>query len=158
MAIAFSRSLRALNNDRFRPSLLVLGVTLSILLAWVIWFFFGGVPLYETSDRFQLEPDGSMTVTFDAGMLTHIAPNQTVTLQVNRPEGAQTYNGVIERVEVATGQNQGTARVFLENASGLSQPTSGQVRVETETISPFAYALRAVHQPGLVPAASTTTP
>ena len=55
MPTSFSRSLRSLEADRFRWS--VLGVVAGIVLlgAWLAWFFFARVALYEVSDQARLE-------------------------------------------------------------------------------------------------------
>ncbi len=53
MAIAFPRSIRALGNDRFRPSLVTLVLTILFLLAWFGWFFFRANPYHRIERKFQ---------------------------------------------------------------------------------------------------------
>ncbi|HYP26667.1 MAG TPA: HlyD family efflux transporter periplasmic adaptor subunit [Blastocatellia bacterium] len=55
MSVNFSRSMRSLAVDSFRPS--VLGFTLSaiLLLAWLSWFFLARVSVYELSETARLE-------------------------------------------------------------------------------------------------------
>src|SRR5437879_12131773 len=55
MPTAFSRSLRALEADSFRPSLWALALVTALLSAGCGWFFFARVAVYETSDRARLE-------------------------------------------------------------------------------------------------------
>ena len=55
MATSFSRSLRSLEADRFTGSLIGMGVGLVLLAAWLAWFFFARVALYEVSDVARLE-------------------------------------------------------------------------------------------------------
>jgi len=57
MPTSFSRSLRSLQADRFRWSLLAVAVFISLLGLWLGWFFFARVALYEVSDEARLEVD-----------------------------------------------------------------------------------------------------
>lgn len=159
MAIAFPRSLRALHNDRFRPSLWALGITTVLVLAWVIWFFFGSVPIYESSTDLALTPEGLIAAHFPPAAYARLAPNQEITLQFSEGNITKSYGGTIERLEPAIGQTPGTALVFLDTRAPLPEPLQGQVRVEVEKLSPLSYALRAVQQSNvsLFPA-STPTP
>ena len=54
---SFSRSLRSLEADRFGGSLIGVAVGLSLLAAWLTWFVFARVALYEVSDVARLEVD-----------------------------------------------------------------------------------------------------
>jgi membrane fusion protein (multidrug efflux system) len=55
MPTSFSRSLRSLEADRFRFSLLGIVVGILLLATWIAWFFLARVALYEVSDRARLE-------------------------------------------------------------------------------------------------------
>ena len=55
MPTSFSRSLRSLEADRFRGSLLGIAVGLVLLALWLAWFFFARVALYEISDQARIE-------------------------------------------------------------------------------------------------------
>lgn len=55
MPTSFSRSLRSLEADRFRWSLLGIVVGILLLAAWLAWFFFADVALYEVSVEARLE-------------------------------------------------------------------------------------------------------
>lgn len=57
MSTSFSRTLRALDADRFRGGLLVLAVCGLLLAAWLAWFFLADVALYEVTDDARLEVD-----------------------------------------------------------------------------------------------------
>jgi hypothetical protein len=54
MAVTFSRTLRALDNDGSRRRLAAL-VLAGLFLAWSAWFAFGRVAVYEVSDKTRLE-------------------------------------------------------------------------------------------------------
>ncbi|HZQ09490.1 MAG TPA: HlyD family efflux transporter periplasmic adaptor subunit [Anaerolineae bacterium] len=151
MAIAFSRSLRALNNDRFRPSLIVLSITLVLLAAWVTWFVFGSVPIYETSNTFSVAANGWLSVTFPADALARIEPNQKVSVQIQNDKTSTTYTGIVYQVAPTAGKQSGTAQVLLDSNQLLPQNLKGQVRVEIDKLSPLNYALRAVQQASPAP-------
>ena len=55
MPTSFSRSLRSLEADRFRWSLVGIVVGILLLASWVAWFFLARVALYEVSDQARLE-------------------------------------------------------------------------------------------------------
>jgi len=55
MPTSFSRSLRSLEADRFRWSLMGIVIGILLLATWIVWFFLARVALYEVSDRARLE-------------------------------------------------------------------------------------------------------
>jgi multidrug resistance efflux pump len=55
MSIAFSRSLRSLGSDTFRPSILLIGLIALLLASWAIWLWFAKISIYSTSDHADLE-------------------------------------------------------------------------------------------------------
>jgi membrane fusion protein (multidrug efflux system) len=55
MATPFSRTLRALESDSFRGSLLVLVGVIALLGGWLAWFFLAKVVRYEVTDTARLE-------------------------------------------------------------------------------------------------------
>jgi membrane fusion protein, adhesin transport system len=55
----FIRSGSLLESDRFRRPLLGLTVAITLLAAWLAWFFHATVTRYEVSDRARLEVDGA---------------------------------------------------------------------------------------------------
>jgi len=57
MPTAFSRTLRSLDADGIRPSLAGLLLVTVLLLAWLAWFLFAGISLYEVSETARLEAD-----------------------------------------------------------------------------------------------------
>ena len=57
MATAFSRSLRSLQGDSFRLTLIALPTAVALLLGWSGWFFFSRVSLYAVTDSARLEVD-----------------------------------------------------------------------------------------------------
>lgn len=57
MATGFSRTIRTLGADGFRPSLLGMGVVGLLLGAWATWCVCGRITLYEVSPNARLEID-----------------------------------------------------------------------------------------------------
>ena len=55
MSATFSHSLRSLNADGFRHSIAGLLLAVALLGAWVGWFLFARVTLYEVTDTARLE-------------------------------------------------------------------------------------------------------
>lgn len=55
MSSPFTRSLRSLEADRFRPQALWLTLGTTLLVAWTVWFFSSEIPLYESSNRGRIE-------------------------------------------------------------------------------------------------------
>lgn len=55
MSSPFTRSLRSLEADRFRPQALWLAMGTALLVAWTVWFFGSEIPLYESSNRGRIE-------------------------------------------------------------------------------------------------------
>jgi membrane fusion protein (multidrug efflux system) len=57
MATSFARTLRALEADSFRGSLLALACVMALLGGWLAWFFMARIARYEVSDRARVEVD-----------------------------------------------------------------------------------------------------
>jgi len=55
MSSPFTRSLRSLEADRFRPQALWLAMGTALLVAWTVWFFGSEIPLYESTRRGRIE-------------------------------------------------------------------------------------------------------
>src|SRR5688572_23883128 len=59
-AIPFSRFIRTLDADRFRPSVVGIGLVLALLAGWFYWLFRASIPVYEVSERARLEIDSAV--------------------------------------------------------------------------------------------------
>jgi membrane fusion protein (multidrug efflux system) len=82
MALTFSRSLRSLEADSFRRSLLAIGVAIALLAAWAGWFTFARVPVYEISTEARVEA-ASAAHAIDAPVAGRVVTvNMTVGLEV----------------------------------------------------------------------------
>jgi multidrug resistance efflux pump len=57
MSTSFTRTVRALEADGFRRTLVVLGVAVVLLAAWGAWFLLAPVVRYEVTETARLEVD-----------------------------------------------------------------------------------------------------
>jgi membrane fusion protein (multidrug efflux system) len=71
MAIAFSRTTRALDIDSGRSSVAAVAVALLLLAVWMLWFTLGRVTVYEVSRTAQVEVSSAVRdiATLGAGRL-----------------------------------------------------------------------------------------
>ncbi|HLG97022.1 MAG TPA: hypothetical protein VKX49_11985 [Bryobacteraceae bacterium] len=135
--IAFSRTLRALDADRFRFSTFALVAAGVLLGGWVWWFLAAGVPQYEISRDVRIEPN-RFIATFPARVLDQVRPGQTATLHM---DGASIPARVIAvGVDAATGQ----VRTVLLPATENPPPAAAhaEAAIEVERVSPAALLLR----------------
>lgn len=159
MAIAFPRSLRALNNDRFRPSRTALIIATILLLVWMGWFFFGQIPLTETSTELSLEREGILSATFPGAAIDKMQVEQPASVRVDEQgKSSRMLNGRVYRVEPAHGQATSTVSIYFDAPPTLPAKIQGQVQVQVDTISPAALILQAIHLPGQSEPAPTSTP
>lgn len=143
MAIDFPRSIRALGNDRFRPSLVTLMITSLLLVAWFGWFFFAPIGQYETSNNFKIGRNGSVTVTLPTATVSRVQTGQNATLQLNPSAGASTtYNGQVLRIP----NNGTTAELYFRELAQVPANAQGTVQIEVETTTPAALLLQAIRQ------------
>lgn len=136
--IAFSRTLRALDADRFRLSNLILLVVAALSGCWLWWFLAGSIPQYEISEDVRIEPN-RFIANFPARVLDHVRPGQTATLQL---DGLSVPGKVIAvGVDAATGR----ARTILLPATENPPPAAAHARaaIEVERVSPATLLLRA---------------
>jgi hypothetical protein len=152
MAIPFSRSMRSLKADRFRTSLVGLSVGMLVLAAWLGWFFFARITLYETSPNATLSTSGEIAADFAPTALGRVTAGKAAIMRLNTGPGGspQTIPAIV--MEVKDESKQGRVRVELyaleppqEVAAGQATLT-GQVDVEVERISPAVLVLRASGQ------------
>jgi hypothetical protein len=161
MALAFPRSLRALGNDRFRPSLVMLFITAGLLLLWLGWFFLGQIPIYASSSTFRVARNGMVNATFPSATLTQIETGQKATLEVTAPAASSgLYVGdvleVSDQPETQTQAQNGNVQLYFEELITPTADITGTIQVEADSVSPAALLLRAVRQS--TAALNTTAP
>lgn len=147
MAIEFPRSVRALRNDRFRPSLAALTVTTVLLGAWLIWFFFSQIAVYESSTTFTLQSNGLVSATFPARVSARVMVDQPASVRLDVPgEPSITYSGRVARVNAPRGASEGTVEIYFDADGALPANAEGVVQVQVESVSPAALVIQAVRQ------------
>ena len=76
MPTPFSSTLRSLKADRFRGSLIGLGVALLLLIAWGSWFLLARLTIYEVSTSAVVDRDGLVIADFPSAKLELIRRGQ----------------------------------------------------------------------------------
>jgi membrane fusion protein (multidrug efflux system) len=115
MSSHFSRSLRAIERDGFRRSVIIFGLVLPLLAFWALWFITGRVVIYASSSSARLEVD-----------------------RENHPVETAVA-GRIVAVRVAVGQSVSPGDVLIE----LDAVAEGLARSEEEAVlAPAAAQLR----------------
>ncbi len=162
MSTAFSRTMRSLDADDFRSSVVGLALVTVLMVGWFAWFVLARVALYEVSDSARLQMDERGTVAqrgelkvvagFPAAALGRVQPGQTARLHLDGFPGTQN-EGIAATVATVTSapQNGGVyvelaIQPDLAAAIRLQGGLMGAVEVEVERVSPATLVLRAVGQ------------
>jgi hypothetical protein len=150
MSLSFSRSMRSLQSDSFRPSLATLIIASILILAWFAWLVFASVTLYETSQDWQVQRDGSLIVRFSDETIARLHPGQRGTLEVSLlpSQASQQLPVIVADIPMRT-QNHlasDTAKIALLSGSLPPTATSGTVKIAVETVSPLTLITRATGQ------------
>jgi hypothetical protein len=150
MSLSFSRSMRSLQGDSFRPSLATLIVASVLIVAWFAWLVFASVTLYETSQDWELQRDGSLIVHFPEEAVARLRPGQRATLeiQINPNHAPQQLQAIVADTPSRT-QNRlasDTVKVSLLSGPLPAAATSGTVKIAVETVTPLTLITRATGQ------------
>ena len=150
MAISFSRSMRSLQSDSFRPSLATLIIASILVAAWFAWLVFASVTLYETSQDWQIERDGSLIVRFPEKTIARLRPGQTAILEIqadpNQPP--QQLKAIVADIPSRT-QNHlaaDTVKVTLLSKVLPKDAAGGEIKIAVESVSPLTLITRASGQ------------
>ena len=148
MSIAFARSVRALDHDRFRPSVVALFGAIFLMIAWSIWFVFAGISIVESSENVQIKRDGSLSVTFSSSAKTNLHPGLKATVSASAPtsDKAISYPAQVANVSLTSSTGAVVADVYLLSGPRLAADSRPKVDVEIERLSPAALVLRAVRR------------
>ncbi len=147
MSNAFAHSLRSLQTDRNRFSLVVLVVAGLLLLGWLAWFFFAPVTLYETGQIVQTSSDGVVLAHFPRTAQARLQRGQAVQLQLaGAPPGDALAATIADIAEQPT-SDQVLVTIYVDlddpNAATLQNGLTGQAMVAVEQTSPARLLLRA---------------
>jgi hypothetical protein len=150
MSIAFSQSLRSLQADRNRFSLLTLSLAAVLFLGWLLWFFFAPFTLYETGKIVQTSSDGVVIAQFSSAAQARLQPGQTVQIYLAGVEQPAAIPALVAEIgEQATGDQIQVviyADMDAPNVAALQNGLTGQADVAVEQLSPAALVLRASGQ------------
>lgn len=147
MALSFPRSLRALQNDGFRPSLIVLIITILLLIAWGAWFFLAQVTIYEASRDFQVGANRTLLVTYAPSALARIRASQKalVRLDVGVGEPPMSYPALVMNTPESNAPDQ-RVEIYVLAPEPLPMGLVGTVQVEVDHVSPAMLIMRPVGQ------------
>lgn len=147
MGISFPRSMRSLQTDSFRPSLATLVAGSILITAWLAWFVFAPITLYETSQEWQVQRDGSLIVRFPEEAMARFRPGQPATLEIQSStnEPPVQWQAMVADTP-SRAQNRlapDTVKVTLLSAPLPKDTVGGEIKIQVETVTPFTLVTRA---------------
>lgn len=144
MTVQFSRSTRSLKHDRGFAGYVILISATAVIAAWLAWFFFAPVTLYETSTQFTIRRDGLLLVSFPEAALTRIVPGQTAIFSpaISANEFGSSLPALVMDTPASTGRRDGLVHVYLHIPTQPTANLTGEVKIAVEEVSPFTLILR----------------
>ena len=163
MTTPFSRSIRILDADKFRPSLLIIGFAIVILVIWLLWLTLARITLLETGQIIHITPVGAVEAEFKGKNNQRIKAGQPGLLTITGEAGDNL--GLISAIVVArhATTEEGTIRVDLLIIDDrffslpISDEIAGQVKIEVDRVSPLQLFLRSSGQFSGAPKVSTSS-
>jgi hypothetical protein len=149
MSIAFSRSMRSLKNDSFRPSVILMVIAMMFVAAWLGWLFLARLPVYETSTRVRIGPAGLVQSAFPEKTTDLILPGQPALLFFDEDTDAPALRAMVTDVDYNFDSGVLVELVPLdEDLSGLEDTANQLARVEIQIArrSPAALIVEAAQQ------------
>ena len=152
MPIAFSRSMRSLNNDSFRPSVVGLTVSILLLAAWAAWFLLARITVYETGQIVTVAEDGAVTASFSSKAIGRIHQGQPALLRFDgaSPGPAHPVRAIVTDVNSPTTGERNLVNLFAlpsgTSVTPLQDNLTGKVDIEIDHLSPAALVVRASEQ------------
>ncbi len=147
MSIAFSRSMRSLNADSFRPSFISLAMAIILLVAWLAWFFLGRVGFYETSQNIEATQEGTVVAYFPLDAQERIFPGQVAYLRFDGA-GGETDVIPVTVFDIIAQPDQLRVQVELIPLADPTMPivvpteATSQVEIEIDRVSPATLVLQ----------------
>ena len=144
MAIAFSRSLRSLQADRWRTTLVGLVVAVVLLAAWCSWFFFASIAFGETGHVAFVDENGFLVAEFPSNSLAKLHRGQAASVLLESGTSNKSTAVVAILTEVyADDLAPGHIRLAVSpRQSLLVNPQQARVEIILERLSPAQLALR----------------
>lgn len=148
MPTPFANTLRSLNADRFRGSLIGLGVAVVLLIAWSSWFFLARMTIYEVSASAVVARDGFVLADFPSAKLDRIHRGQAAWLHPVPDPAEQPANVPAVVFDIIGSPSVELTRVRLfpmpdrDQNQVLLPGQKVRVEIEVESVSPASLVLR----------------
>jgi hypothetical protein len=147
MSIAFTHSLRSLQTDRNRSSLVALSLAGLLFLGWLAWFFLAPVTLYETGQIVQTSSAGVVVAHFPSTAQARLQPGQAVQLQLAGVAPGDTIPATVADITEHLTGDEIEVTIYADmddgNVAALQNGMTGQASVAVEQVSPARLLLRA---------------
>jgi hypothetical protein len=144
MSLQFSRSLRALRVDSFRPSRIALFLAILLMGGLIAWFFTADVTLYENSTSIEFTEDGRLMATFTPEGMKRVRQGQNAMLQIDA--GADQPAESLPAMVFDTQADSNVAEILVKSTeipeSLKAGNLNGRVEVEVEYTTPAQLLLR----------------
>jgi hypothetical protein len=155
--------MRSLHTDSFRPMLVTLAIAITLVTAWLAWFFLARITIYEAGHIVGITPDGAVVADFPTATAEHIRVGQPAVLRLQGTQAGQN-RAVPAVVSDVTPQRRAdrvrvTLFALLEDNVPLVFPEglAGNVEIEVEQVSPAEMITRNVGLPsGTAPKPAST--
>jgi hypothetical protein len=144
MSLQFSRSLRALRVDSFRPSRIGLFLATLLMGGLIAWFFAAKVTLYENSVSLQFNEAGRLMATFTPEGMKRIRQGQTAMLHIDAgtDQPAESLPAMVFDVKADSNVVEILVKSNDVPESLKTGNLSGRVEVEVEYTTPAQLLLR----------------
>lgn len=148
MSTSFTRSVRSLQAEDSRTTLIALIAAATLLTGWLLWFFFARLSLYAVSEPLTVAPTETLRATFPASSAPDIVQGKPARLLLTGTSRTEplTIPGLVH--QTAT-QPDGSiiADIHIHWAqsplNSVPHGVAGRIHVETEQISPAQLFIRA---------------
>ena len=151
MSIPFSRSTRSLQADSYRPTIIGLFISITLLVLWTAWFLFAKVPVTETSQAIVNVDQNVVTAVYPLAVGEMIQPGQNATLLVRQNDSAEEQLVPAEVINVDFRGGNGQVQIEFyalqplpTNAS--SQPIVSGAEIAVSFVSPALLVIDAAQQ------------
>jgi len=174
MAIPFTQSMRSVQADRGRSSLIGVGIAILFFALWATWFFFAPIVRYETgtivgitrNDRIVAEFPILAIDSIRRGQVAHIRPHGFIhddsgdeAIRLSQDQMGS-MPAIVAEVIGPTSQNSFEVEFYVQwNKAFVAlfeRASSGEVEVEVESLTPATLVARASGQLMEAPALSFT--
>ena len=151
MSIPFSQSMQSLHGDHGRASLWGISLAITLLLLWGGWFFAPSLTVHTTGSLTGRTRSGDVIATFGPQESTQLRLGQAALIYpTNTTSGVTILPATILEVDLGDPGEAAKVRLYPESIVDVdtlfANGVSGEVKVETETISPAVLLLRATGQ------------